>query len=180
MFCITGCWISPSWLMRWKWRYAITVNFLAAPLASYQIRKVAGCACAGKAGNVFPATDFKGNRWLTIPPFITARVSRTCREACRDRSSAVAGNRSWHSRCMRNPQFFVSGKRPIHTPIEINHGPISGLSCSGENGNETLTHKLNVNRTYLRYQTPYYDSIFSSWGNFLIVINDNNKPRAHI
>ena len=29
---------------------------------SYQIRKIAGCACAGNAGNVFPATDFKGNR----------------------------------------------------------------------------------------------------------------------
>ena len=29
--------------------------------ASYQIRKIAGCACAGNAGNVFPATDFKGN-----------------------------------------------------------------------------------------------------------------------
>ena len=23
---------------------------------------IAGCACAGNAGNVFPATDFKGNR----------------------------------------------------------------------------------------------------------------------
>ena len=33
-----------------------------APWASYQIRKIAGCACAGNAGNVFPATDFKGNR----------------------------------------------------------------------------------------------------------------------
>ena len=31
-------------------------------LASYQIRKIAGCACTGKAGNVFSATDFKGNR----------------------------------------------------------------------------------------------------------------------
>ena len=30
--------------------------------ASYQIRKITGCACAGNAGNVFPATDFKGNR----------------------------------------------------------------------------------------------------------------------
>ena len=29
--------------------------------ASYQIRKIAGCACAGNARNVFPATDFKGN-----------------------------------------------------------------------------------------------------------------------
>ena len=32
--------------------------------ASYQMRKIAGCACAGNAGNVFPATDFKGNRYL--------------------------------------------------------------------------------------------------------------------
>ena len=32
------------------------------PWASYQIRKIAGCACAGNARNVFLATDFKGNR----------------------------------------------------------------------------------------------------------------------
>ena len=32
------------------------------PWASYQIRKIVGCACAGNAGNVSPATDFKGNR----------------------------------------------------------------------------------------------------------------------
>ena len=30
--------------------------------ASYQIRKIVGCACAGNAGSVFPATDFKRNR----------------------------------------------------------------------------------------------------------------------
>ena len=33
-----------------------------APWDSFQIRKIVGCACAGNAGNVFPATDFKGNR----------------------------------------------------------------------------------------------------------------------
>ena len=27
-----------------------------------RIRKVLGCACAGNSGNVFPATDFQGNR----------------------------------------------------------------------------------------------------------------------
>ena len=53
--------------------------------ASYQIRKIAGCACAGNAGNVFPATDFKGNRLLATLACITARASRTCRDACRDR-----------------------------------------------------------------------------------------------
>ena len=30
--------------------------------ASYQVPKIAGCACAGNAGNVFRATDFKENR----------------------------------------------------------------------------------------------------------------------
>ena len=30
--------------------------------ASYQIRTIAGCACAGNTGNVFSATDFKENR----------------------------------------------------------------------------------------------------------------------
>ena len=30
---------------------------LLLPWASYQIRKIAGCTCAGNAGNVFPATD---------------------------------------------------------------------------------------------------------------------------
>ena len=46
--------------------------------ASYQIRKMAGCACAGNAWNVFPATNFKGKRKLAIPACITARrASRT-------------------------------------------------------------------------------------------------------
>ena len=82
--------------------------------ASCQIRNIVGCACAGDAGNVFPATDFKGNRLLAIPACITARAWRTCRDACRDRLPEVArGKRSRHSRRMRNPKFNVSGKRPI-------------------------------------------------------------------
>ena len=43
-----------------KWGQAI--HTCPAAWTSYQIRKIAGCACAGNAGNVFPATDFKGNR----------------------------------------------------------------------------------------------------------------------
>ena len=34
----------------------------SSPWASYQMRKNVGCACTGNAGNVFPATDFNGNR----------------------------------------------------------------------------------------------------------------------
>ena len=55
------------------------------PWASYQVRNIADCACAGNAGNVFPATDFKGNRQLAIPACILARAWCTCRDACRNR-----------------------------------------------------------------------------------------------
>ena len=51
--------------------------------AYYQICKIASCACAGNAGNVFPATDFKGNRLLAIPvcrwwwPWLYNKISHT-------------------------------------------------------------------------------------------------------
>ena len=45
--CVKGVFIENSQTMSW---------------ASYQIRKILGCACTGTAGNIFPATDFKGNR----------------------------------------------------------------------------------------------------------------------
>ena len=42
-----------------------SISGKSVPLrACYQILKIAGCACAG---NVFPATDFKGNRWVSDP-----------------------------------------------------------------------------------------------------------------
>ena len=40
--------------------YHPTLHKNIRPWASYQIRKIACCACTGNAGNVFPATDFKG------------------------------------------------------------------------------------------------------------------------
>ena len=33
----------------------------AQTMASYKICTIVGCACAGNAGNVFTARDFKGN-----------------------------------------------------------------------------------------------------------------------
>ena len=51
----------------------------------YQIRKIAGWACAGNPGTLSLPTDFKGNGQLAIPACITASASRTCRDACRDR-----------------------------------------------------------------------------------------------
>ena len=37
------------------------------PWASYQIRKIAGCACAGNAGNVFPRRWFKRKPLVSDP-----------------------------------------------------------------------------------------------------------------
>ena len=81
--------------------------------ASCQIGKLAGCACAGNAGNVFPPPTWKETHQLAIPVCITARASRTCRDACRDRYPTGRGKRSRHSRRICNPQFYVPGKRPM-------------------------------------------------------------------
>ena len=43
------------------------VQFSTIPWASYQIRKIAGCACAGNAGNVFPANDLKRKPLVSNP-----------------------------------------------------------------------------------------------------------------
>ena len=55
------------------------------PWASYQIHKIAGCACAGNAENVSP------HHWLQRKPLVSdpglhhGTAWRTCHEACRDR-----------------------------------------------------------------------------------------------
>ena len=56
------------------------------------------------AGNVFPATDFKGNHLVAMPACITARAVMHVGIA----NPRWRGNRSRHSRRMRNPQFYVS------------------------------------------------------------------------
>ena len=43
-----------------------SIDCMAVPWASYQISKIAGCAWVGNAGNVFPATDFKGNHGTCV------------------------------------------------------------------------------------------------------------------
>ena len=51
---------------------------------------------------------------LAIPACITARARLTCRDACRDFLwNRWQGKRPRHSRRMRNPHFYESGKRPM-------------------------------------------------------------------
>ena len=42
-------------------------QLLCIPWASYQIRKIAGCACAGNAGNVFPRRRFQRKPLVSDP-----------------------------------------------------------------------------------------------------------------
>ena len=89
--------------------------------ASCQIRKIAGCACSGNTGNVSPPPTSKE---IAIPACITARAWRTfwVRGARAVMHVGIAiprwrRKRSRHSRRMHNPQFYVSGKRPIDKNI---------------------------------------------------------------
>ena len=66
-------------------------NIPSTPWASYQIRKIAGCACAGNTGKVFPATDFEGNRQARA--FMHVEIANL----------RWQGKRSRYSRRMRNP-----------------------------------------------------------------------------
>ena len=81
------------------------------PLTRYVTLRVAHAP--GVSGTFSLAAASKGNRQLAIPACITARVSHTCRDACRDRLPRWRGKRSRHSWCMRNVQFYISGKRPM-------------------------------------------------------------------
>ena len=81
------------------------------PLVRYVKLRVAHAP--GMAGTFPPAADFEGNRQLAISACITARASRTCRDACRDRLPAVAGETIPAFPAHAHPQFYVFGKRPI-------------------------------------------------------------------
>ena len=81
--------------------------------ASYQIRKIAGCPCAGNAGNVFPPSwvsdpDMHHDTCVTHVPWCMSGSITSGFLWSRWR-----GKRSRHSRRMRNPQFCVSRKRPM-------------------------------------------------------------------
>ena len=69
--------------------------------ASYQIRKVAGCACAGNAGNVFPRRRLQKKPLVSDPGMhVGIAYSRWC------------GKRSRHSRRMRTRNFTYMARDP--------------------------------------------------------------------
>ena len=109
--CMVSLFLKGFWL-RFGYESVISVvvwDVITLPWVSYQIRKIAGCACAGNAGHVFPHRRLQ---WKS------RHASRHVRHARAVMHVGIAyprcrGKHSRHSRLMRNPQFYVSGKRPI-------------------------------------------------------------------
>ena len=69
--------------------------------ACCQIRKIVGWACAGNAGNVCASRHVR-DRFL-----------------CSRGGGGGGGKHFRHSRCMRNPQLYVSGKRPMKSGCNV-------------------------------------------------------------
>ena len=94
------------------------MNALCVVWASYQIRKLAGCACAENAGNVFPGHRLQRKPLVSDPDMHHGTcVTHVpwCMSVSLNRGRGE--KRSRHSRRMRNPQFYVSGKRPMDNPV---------------------------------------------------------------
>ena len=114
--CLVQCWhqvniLSCHWLkVDNDWQIS-----LHGPLARYVKIRVAHAP--GMPGTFSPAANFRGNYYIAIPACITARAWRTCRDACRDRLPAVTGKTFPAFPAHAQPQFCVSGKRPIDKMI---------------------------------------------------------------
>ena len=98
-------------------RYDISLLFIS--WASCLVRKISGCACIGNAGNVLRVSDpdmHHGTCVTHVPWCMPGSLTGGFLW------SRWLGKRSRLSRCMRNPQFYVSGKRTIHITIRV-HRP---------------------------------------------------------
>ena len=108
-------WVAPLFNLDRDMRTRVLTNPSNKTWASYQIRKIAGCTCAGDVGNVFPAIDFKGNRLLAIPAYITARASSSM-------SGSLTGGgkenvRGIPSACAPRNFTYLEEARAAHTII---------------------------------------------------------------
>ena len=104
------------------------------PLASYQIRKIACCACTGDAGNVSPSlrvSDPDMNHGTCVTHVLWCMLGSLFNGFLWSRWRV---KHSRHSRRMCNPQFYVSGKRPIwHNETTLGYHDPRGLTqCSSK------------------------------------------------
>ena len=93
--------------------------------ASYQIRNIAGCACAGNAGNVFPRRRFQ-RKPLVSDPGMHHGTCVTHVPWCMSGSLACSerGKRSRHSRRMRTRNFAYLARGPLKRAWKGNYIPV--------------------------------------------------------
>ena len=119
------------------------------PWTSYQIRKIARCACAG---NAFPPPISKETTSLR-----SRHASRHVRDAGAMMHVEIAYprwsvKRSRHSRSMRNLQFYVSGKRAMRNGIITSYA-----QCICTNYLKQLNARLWISsRIFRRFNYAYY------------------------
>ena len=96
------------------WDRVRTFGDVLCPWASYQIRNIAGCACAGNAGNVFPCHRLQ-RKPLVSGPGMHHGTCVTHVPWCMSGSLASGGGekRSRHSRRMRTRNFPYLVRGPL-------------------------------------------------------------------
>ena len=115
--------------------WAVIIPF---PWASYQICKIAGYACTGNAGNVSPPSRVSDPDMHQVTCVMHVTWSLTsCFVWSRWRGGVGVGVGGLyrHSRRLRNPQYYVSGKRPMphmngglaKLPFNLCHGGV--ITC---------------------------------------------------
>ena len=116
------------------------------PWAYWQIRTIAGCACSGNAGNVFPSPrvsdpDLHHGTCVTLVPWCMPRSLSSGFLWSRWR-----GKRSRHPLRMRNPQFCVSSKRPVRVILNM-------AQTAGENTlhRQCVNHRTEMQCKHVRY-----------------------------
>ena len=77
------------------------------------------------------------------------------------RWSQWLGKRSWHSRHMRNPQFYVSGKRPIEIELWCNYSVgASDVCCRGDLSVNIKGYWLHGNICRCVYKLFYHSDTY--------------------
>ena len=128
----------------------------------FQTRKFADCACAGNAGSVSSPPRVSnpdmhhGTCVMHVPWCMPGSLSSGFPWG------QWRGKRSRHLRCMRNPQFYVSGKRPMALRCLIVPGILSSLS-------KAIAYWLKegtiiwTNEYSLRYSHHLFYSLVFTW-----------------
>ena len=112
-------WCTLQWCASRGWVIAHENWTSWVPWASYQIRKIAGCACAGYTGNVFPRHRLQ-RKPLVSDPGMHNGTCVTHAPWCMSGSLTRGGGENVPAfPAHAHPQFYVSGKRPMRKRSNI-------------------------------------------------------------